>query len=213
MSKIRPISFIIFLLLILFFKVSVADFYRVGSNSMRSTIVKGDNILINMLAYNFRTPNIVTIPIINYSFSIPSINIKHSNIEIGDIIVFRLKGFNKPFIKRCVAISGDRVMFDNKRLFVNGEENPLIEKHIELLDSTTFSPMYNDPNIYPNGNGNRDYYKEVIVPQNSIFVSGDNRDFSLDSRYIGFIDRKNVVGKAVLIYYSDVSGRSLKLIR
>ena len=212
MKRIKPLLFLIFLLLILFLKVSVVEFYRVNSNSMSSTLIKGDNILINLNAYRFKTPNIIILPFINFEIKVPSFDFEHSNIEVGDIVVFNLKGFEKPFIKRCVATSGQKVMFDNKRLYIDGKERFEIEKYSSLSDTITFSPTYKDPNIYPKNNGNRDYYSEVIVPLNNFFVVGDNRDFSLDSRYVGFINKKNIVGKAVLIYYSENEDRTFKLI-
>jgi signal peptidase I len=206
MKRYKPIIFILFLFTTLLLKSIVFQFFSVGSNSMNNTLLKGDGIVINLLSYTFKTPNRVVVPIINHQFTIPSINFTHSDIEKGDLVVFRVKGFNKPIIKRCVALEGERVMFDNKILYVNGFTQPELDRYLIYKDSSVYSHDYLEEDIVPKDNGNRDFFKEIVVPAGKIFVCGDNRDFSLDSRYIGSIDKRWVVGKATMIYYPSELG-------
>jgi len=105
----------------------------------------------------------------------------------GDVIVFRYPlDPKKDYIKRVIGLPGDTVRIENKRIYVNGK--PLDESHVIHRDSWMRG--------YP-----RDDYGPVKVPADSLFVMGDNRDFSADSRYWGFVPEENLVGEAFVIYW------------
>jgi len=103
-------------------------------------------------------------------------------IERGDIVVFRYpRDPSKSYIKRVIAVAGDRVRIEKGRVYVNGESQ--WEDYVP--------PVYSDPNSYP----------ESVVPAGSYFVLGDHRNMSNDSREFGPVEQKYIYGKAVFIYW------------
>jgi signal peptidase I len=109
------------------------------------------------------------------------------DLQRGDIIVFKLpKDTSKTYLKRIVALPGDLVELRNKQLFING--SPAREDYIS----------HTDINIVPS----RDNFGPVVVPEQSLFVLGDNRDQSYDSRFWGFVDFEKVLGRVKFIYWS-----------
>jgi signal peptidase I len=109
------------------------------------------------------------------------------NINRGDVVVFRYPlNPKKDFIKRVIGLPGDVVRIENKRIYVN--DKLLHEPYV----------IHSDTRIrgYP-----RDQFGPQEVPPDSLFVMGDNRDASADSRYWGFVPEENVVGEAFLIYW------------
>ena len=114
-----------------------------------------------------------------------------ANPNRGDIIVFKFPvDPEKDFIKRVIGVGGDIVEGRDKKIYVN---NQLIDDNYSIRT---------DPNIIPHGVQKRDNFGPITVPQNSLFVLGDNRDQSFDSRFWGFVDLKVVKGKAFMIYWS-----------
>jgi signal peptidase I len=109
----------------------------------------------------------------------------------GDIVVFKFPiEPEKDFIKRVVGVAGDVIEGHNKTIYVNGK--PLVENYT----------IKTDPHIFPAGTQARDNFGPITVPENSLFVMGDNRDQSFDSRFWGFVDLRMVSGKAFMIYWS-----------
>ena len=109
----------------------------------------------------------------------------------GDIIVFKFpEDPSKDFIKRVVAVGGDTVEIRNKKVYVNG---------VKQNDDFT---IHVDKRVFPREFQPRDNFGPVTVPAHKLFVMGDNRDESNDSRYWGFVDVSAVKGKAILIYWS-----------
>lgn len=205
------IWFLVLLLLILFAKMAAFEFYRVTSASMENTLLVNDFILIDKLTFGARTPNRVRLPLINKDLVLPSFKLpKLREIQPGDVVVFykNIELSGHMMVKRCVAVSGQTVEIRNKKLYIDQKAADTLsvdgfdENLIVNLDSTFFPPDYIDPQTNPFGGNNRDNFGPLVVPDNSIFVLGDNRDFSLDSRYFGTVSVENVIGRAVLIYYS-----------
>jgi signal peptidase I len=109
----------------------------------------------------------------------------------GDIILFpHPKASNRDFIKRLIATEGDLVEIRDKQVYIN--EKKLQESYV----------IHNDPMIIPQKIRPRDNFGPITVPPNSIFVLGDNRDNSFDSRHWGFLDKRKVKGKASSVYWS-----------
>ena len=166
-------------ILALFIRTFVVQAFKIPSGSMKQTLLIGDHILVSKFIYGVKLPFIgkTIIPI--------------SKPKRGDIIVFKFpEDPDKDFIKRVVGVAGDVVEIRNKKAFVNGkpEQRP--------------DGYHTDPMIIPAGSQPRDNFGPVTVPPNSLFVMGDNRDHSYDSRFWGFVNLRAVKGKAFIIYWS-----------
>lgn len=171
-------AIIIAILLALFIRTFVVQAFKIPSGSMLNTLLIGDHILVNKFKYGVRLPfsGKVLIPV--------------SKPEREDIVVFKFpEDPSKDFIKRVVGVEGDIIEIRNKKVYVNG-----------VFKESDFA-IYLDPHIQQ-FDKNRDNLGPIKVPENSIFVLGDNRDFSYDSRFWGFVDLKDLKGKAFMIYWS-----------
>jgi signal peptidase I len=172
-------SILIALILALFIRTFIVQAYKIPSGSMIPTLLIGDYLLVNKLAYGVRNP------------------IKNDFIyfrrlpERQEIVVFTYP-LNKKldFIKRVIGLPGDTVQIVNKKVYVNGKL--LKEPYVQ----------FTDPEIYPKEISPRDNYGPVKVPPGHIFVLGDNRDQSYDSRFWGFVPINYLKGKALIIYFS-----------
>ena len=172
-------SIIIAILIALFIRTFIICAYKIPSESMVPTLLVGDHILVNKFIYGVKIPLLrkIIIPV--------------KNPKRGDIIVFIFpKDRSKDFIKRVIGVGGDKIEIKNKKIFIN--DKPY---------NDTFG-IYSDNVILPAAIETRDNYGPVTVPKNSLFVMGDNRDKSMDSRFWGFVDLKDVEGKAFIIYWS-----------
>jgi signal peptidase I len=172
-------SIIIAILIALFIRTFIISAYKIPSRSMVPTLLVGDHILVNKFIYG------VKIPLLRRTI-IPVREPKR-----GEIVVFIFPNDrSKDFIKRVIGIGGDKIEIKNKKILINDQE---------FKDSYGF---YSDSLIFPKSMQPRDNFGPVTVPAKSIFVMGDNRDESLDSRFWGFVDLKDVEGKAFIIYWS-----------
>ncbi len=172
-------AIVIAILLALFIRAFVVQAFKIPSGSMKETLQIGDHILVNKFIYGIKLPWLGTtlIPI--------------GKPESEDIVVFRFpEDPDKDFIKRTVAVAGDTVEVRNKKLFINGQ---LVERPYAV---------FMDPHVLPGILQPRDNMGPVTVPPDKIFVMGDNRDHSYDSRFWGFVDLKAVKGEAFIIYWS-----------
>ncbi|OPL16416.1 MAG: S26 family signal peptidase [delta proteobacterium MLS_D] len=173
------LTFAIAVLIALFVRTFVVQAFKIPSGSMRETLLVGDHILVNKFIYGVKLPVVrkTIIPV--------------GEPERGDVIVFIYpEDRNKDFIKRVIAVAGDRVEIRNKNIFVNG------------VIHTDGHGIYEDDITYPRSVQPRDNFGPVVVPEKHVFTMGDNRDHSYDSRYWGFVDLDDVLGKAFLIYWS-----------
>jgi signal peptidase I len=172
-------SIIIAILIAVFIRTFIICAYKIPSRSMVQTLLVGDHILVNKFIYGVKMPLLrnTIIPV--------------TNPQRGDIVVFIYPNDrSKDFIKRVIGVGGDTIEIKNKKIFINGKEY-----------SDSYG-IYSDNIIYPATMQPRDNFGPITVPKNSIFVMGDNRDESLDSRFWGFVDLKDVEGKAFIIYWS-----------
>ena len=162
----------------------VVQAFKIPSGSMIPTLAIGDHILVNKFVYGVRIPYFR-----NEIFPVTS-------PRRGDVVVFIYpQDEEKDFIKRVVGVAGDVVEVRDKRLFVNGE--PAADPYANL-----------DSNEHERAIAPRDNFGPFKVPDGKLFVMGDNRDHSYDSRFWGPVDLDKVKGKAFLIYWSwDGGGR------
>jgi signal peptidase I len=180
-SKIREFieGIIAAVLIALLITTFVIKMYKIPSRSMVPTLLVGDQLVVNKLIYGIKIPYFrnTIIPI--------------TDPQRGDIIVFIYpKDRSLDFIKRVIGIGGDTIEIQDKKIFINGKL---------FTDNTG---IYTDKIIYPGSVQPRDNFGPVTVPKGSLFVLGDNRDESMDSRFWGFVDLKDVQGKAFIIYWS-----------
>lgn len=172
-------AILIALLLALFIRTFVVQAFKIPSGSMQDTLLIGDHILVNKFIYGVKNP-------LNGNTWIP---IKKP--ERGDIVVFKYPvNPAQDYIKRVVGVEGDTIEIKDKRVFVNGV--PQVENYAIFLDNK----------ILPANVQSRDNLGPITVPENSLFVMGDNRDNSYDSRFWKFVDLKAVKGKAFILYWS-----------
>ena len=206
-------SFFPVIALVFFLRSFLYEPFKIPSSSMVPTLMVGDLILVNKYDYGIR------LPIINKKI------IDVGTPQRGDVMVFRFpKDVSVDYIKRVVGVPGDKIVYKNKRLTVNGE--PLAYQPLpDFLDEQTLSysgqlqetlggvthRILNDqraPSYVPNPDNfpHRDLCTYDIegfsctVPEGQYFMMGDNRDNSLDSRYWGFVPDENIVGKAFFVW-------------
>lgn len=173
------------LILAMLIRTYIIQAFKIPSGSMIPSLLVGDHILVNKFLYGTKIPFSGKRA---FMFKKP---------ERGDIIVFKYpENPSKDFIKRVVAVEGDVIESKNKMIHVNG--NKVNEPYAQHTDSS-MRPMGIEP---------RDNFGPVIVPKNKYFVMGDNRDQSYDSRYWGYVDIKDVKGKALILYWSWDSEKS-----
>jgi signal peptidase I len=168
-------SIIIAFVLAMIIRTFLVQAFKIPTGSMRPTLLEGDLILVNKFIYGAK------IPFTDYN--LPAVRLP----KRGDVVVFIYPDNpQKDFIKRLVAVEGETVEIKNGTIFVNGQP---------LLD-TVFSQRY----YYNRGEFGQEGQK-IVVPKDSIFVLGDNSASSQDSRFWGFVPHKNILGKAILIYW------------
>jgi signal peptidase I len=172
-------AIIIAILIALFIRTFVVQAFKIPSGSMKPTFQIGDHILVSKFSYGIKIPLLrkTIVPV--------------SDPKRGDIVVFIYpEDRSKDFIKRVIGVGGDTIEIRNKKIFLNG---------LPYRDSYS---IYSDEFIIPGSIQPRDNFGPVTVTAGSVFVMGDNRDQSYDSRFWGSVDLKDVMGKAFLIYWS-----------
>jgi len=171
-------AIIIAVIIAMFIRTFMVQAFKIPSGSMMNTLLIGDHILVNKFIYG------VNIPYAKGKNLIPLKDPKR-----GDIVVFKYpEDPTKDFIKRVVAVAGDSVEIVDKKLYVNNKLTTN-EPYAIYLEPTVFRPY-------------RDNLPKTTVPDHSLFVMGDNRDNSHDSRFWGFVDLDEIRGKAFFIYWS-----------
>jgi len=173
-------AILIALVIALFVRSFVFQAFKIPSGSMIKTLLVGDHILVNKFIYGVKVPY--------YRKTI----LKGKDPARRDVIVFIFPlDRKKDFIKRVIGVGGDTIKIINKKVYVNGK----------LFDEPP-GVQHTDPNIIPGNVQPRDNMGPIKVPPGKLFVMGDNRDQSFDSRFWGFVPLKDVKGKAFMIYWS-----------
>lgn len=191
------------------FRTGVADWNPIPSGSMRPTLLEGDVVLVNRLAYD------VKVPLTDISIA------RLADPQRGDIVTFSSPADGRRLIKRVVALPGDVVSLEGDVLLINGQPaaytdwvsgreqiNTGIE--VEVVRATEDLAGSRRSVQFLSGIGARRSFGPVVVPPDEYFMLGDNRDNSADSRFIGFVPRNLIIGRAGRILVSaNITGNWL----
>jgi signal peptidase I len=207
-------SFFPVIALVFFLRSFLFEPFKIPTTSMVPTLLVGDLILVNKYTYGVR------LPILNKKI------IDVNDPQRGDVMVFKYpKDMSQDYIKRVIGIPGDKIVYENKRLTINGQaisytqmddylDDQELKYHKQytemLLDrkhrilNREDSPSVNVAGVddFPHRDAcefSQDKFT-CIVPEGNYFMMGDNRDNSQDSRFWGFVPNKNIVGKAFVVW-------------
>lgn len=188
--------FALMILIVSSLRSVLADWNDVPTGSMKPTIQEGDRVVVNKLAYDLKVP-FTTIDIV-----------KWDDPHRGDIVVLFSPVDGVRLVKRVVAVPGDKVEMRDNQLYVNGKIAK--QSPIALVSSESGQAYVLDEDL--DGHNHKVMltpeipavrsFGPVTVPAGNYFVLGDNRDNSNDSRFIGFIERRRIVGEAVAVAFS-----------
>lgn len=197
---IRPLLIVI--LIICSVRSSLADWNDVPTGSMKPTILEGDRVFVNKLAYDLK------VPFTTWRLA------QWANPKRGDIVVFFSPYDGMRLVKRVVGLPGDTIELRADQLFINGDPvryAPLdaeISKQLPEADrdhslfATEQLPSHSHAVMAIPGRPARRDFGPVTVPQDRYFMMGDNRDDSFDSRYYGAVERWRIVGHATSVVMS-----------
>jgi signal peptidase I len=178
-------ALIVAVILALIIRTFLFQAFKIPSGSMLDTLLIGDHLLVNKFIYGTRLP-----------FSDQSF-LSLREPRRGDVIVFEFpddegKSYfqRRDFIKRVIGVPGDLVEIRAKQVYVNGERLNIPQE------------VHKDNQLVPAVAGPRDFAGPIKVPQDNFFVMGDNRDFSFDSRFWGFVNKSKIKGLAFVKYWS-----------
>lgn len=184
------------IVLLLFGTTTLVQAFVIPTGSMEDTLLIGDHLLVDKLAYAPGGP-------------VSKYLLPYSPVNRGDIIVFRFpEDIRQTFVKRVIGVPGDRIHIENKQVYLNGVAIKEKYKYHKWAGYDSYRDNFpSEPNVRPNAGlmrmlENHIVNREIVVPPNSYFAMGDNRDSSLDSRYWGFVPRENIIGKPLIIYWS-----------
>lgn len=199
-QELKPL--LIIALVMFAMRSALADWNDVPSGSMKPSILVGDRVFVNKLAYDLK------VPFTTWHLA------QWDNPKRGDIVVFFSPADGKRLVKRVVGLPGDRIELANNHLLVNGtpvEYNPLSQKTIAGLSpaeqppheyATEELPGHPHPVMTTPAVPARRNFGPVLVPTGQYFMMGDNRDDSFDSRYFGCVERGEIVGRATAVIFS-----------
>ena len=190
-------SLLLFISLMLVFRSAVADWNDVPTGSMKPTIVEGDRILINKMAYDLKLP-----------FSQQTL-IKFTDPERNDIVIFESKVADKRLVKRVIGIPGDTVSMDKNQLLINQEVasyKVVASKGDYILSEESIAGNSHliRTKVQPGNASNSQLanFREVTIPEGYYLMMGDNRDNSADSRVIGLVPREEIIGRSNKVAFS-----------
>ncbi|MBW1820353.1 MAG: signal peptidase I [Deltaproteobacteria bacterium] len=195
-------SLIIAILIATSFKSAIADWNDIPSGSMKPTILIGDRIFVNKLAYDLK------LPYTTWHLA------QWADPERGDIVVFYSPNDGKRLVKRVVGLPGDIIAMYKNQLFIDGVgikyeplDNEIINQIALARQSQHFFFSENiagkkHPVMFASSRPSLNSFGPVTVPKGKYFMLGDNRDNSADSRFFGFVDRKFIVGRASAVVIS-----------
>src|SRR3990170_4567365 len=183
-------SIVVAVILALFVRTWVVQAFKIPTGSMEPNLLVGDHLLVNKFVFGPTAGDLerALLPV--------------DAVQRGDVVVFKYpEEPDRDFIKRVIGLPGDTVELRNKRVYINAE--PLDEPYAHFLQPPGEHLEERVQDVFDV----RVRYGPVKVPDDSLFVMGDNRDNSQDSRYWGFLPRDFVKGRALMIYWSYEAGR------
>jgi len=170
---------------VFFVMTFVVQAFQIPTGSMEPTLLVGDFLLVNKLVYS------------SPSTALDKLLLPRRGIRRHDIVVFKYpKELTKDYVKRVVALEGEKLEIKNKQVYIN--EQPIAESYKVHDDSRVFTK----DGYYHYDDAIRDNFGPIVVPPGHLFVMGDNRDNSEDSRYWGFLPLDNIKGRPWVIYFS-----------
>jgi signal peptidase I len=195
--------FLIAAIFALFIRQFIVEAFKIPSGSMIPTLAIGDHLLVNKFVYGPRIPFMDTRI---FDWKEP---------QRGDVIVFKYPvNEDKNFIKRVVGLPGDKIQIINGKLFINDQIVPIKAIGAPADKSVEEGLSFGKPRLYEEQLGTVTHTIQYLVnqsgqnegpwlvPKDSVFVMGDNRDNSQDSRFWGFVRENKILGKAFIIYWS-----------
>jgi signal peptidase I len=186
-------GFALFIFLMIIFRSALADWNVVPTGSMKPTILEGDRILVNKLAYDLK------IPLTHLSIH------QFGDPKRGDIVIFDSKPADTRLVKRVIGLPGDIVEMSDNQLAINGIEARYsnVEYAADAIFAIeSYADMSHRIELSPTGPGRLSSFGPVKVPEDHYLVLGDNRDNSADSRVYGFIPRDEIIGNARIVVLS-----------
>ena len=212
-------TFLLFVLILFSFRSTIADWSHVPTGSMKPTLMEGDRILVDKLAYDLR------FPFMHWRMK------TWGDPKRGDIVIFPSPETEELYVKRVIGLPGDTIAMKDNQLIIN--DSPLqyklddknVAKVLNLNDQEGFIVVEEQLPVKPHIIMVSRHYRTAAsnfvkreIPEGSYMVLGDNRDNSKDSRFIGFIDRERIRGRATRViisldsdeYWLPREGRYLK---
>jgi signal peptidase I len=186
-------GFVLFVVLMALFRSAVADWNSVPSGSMRPTVIEGDRILVNKLAYDVRIP-----------FTHVSLY-RSADPKRGEIVVFDSQKADKRLVKRVIGEPDDVVQLLDNRLFINGARVPYVAASCadeRCVAEEDLGVVKHRVNLEPLRHSRLSSFAPVRVPAGHYLVLGDNRDNSADSRVYGFVPRAEIIGRSNRVAFS-----------
>jgi signal peptidase I len=184
-------SVVVAIILALFIRTFVVQAFKIPTGSMETNLLIGDHLLVNKLVYS---PSMATLE--------RSVLAKRP-VARGHVVVFKFpEDPARDFIKRVIGLPGETLEIRDKTVYVNGE--PLSEPYVHFLEPPL---ARSDPEYGLRAEGLRDNWGPQLVPAGHVFVLGDNRDNSRDSRFWGFLPLDQVKGRALMVYWSYEASR------
>lgn len=193
-------SLLVTVILALFGTTFILQAFKIPSSSMEDTLLIGDHLLVNKFAFAGSLAE-------GHGW------LPYREVRRGDIVVFKYpEPPHQHFVKRIIGLPGERLKIANRQVYINDE--PLQEPykvHRDAFGHPDFRDNFPPPNSFLIHEMDSEWAAQVeqlrasdelVIPPGKYFVMGDNRDRSSDSRYWGFVDRKNIVGRPLLIYWS-----------
>lgn len=196
---------ILFLLVMFVFRSAVADWNQVPTGSMVPSILVGDRILVNKMAYSLRIP-----------FTLQPLA-EFAPPKRGDVVTFQSPANNQLMVKRVIGIPGDTVEMRQNLLIINGQAASYLETptgapteqgqadtefDVTLLHESLGAETHQIALANKQPRSARHSFDPIVIPADFYWMLGDNRDFSADSRFIGMIHRRQIVGRAHAIAFS-----------
>jgi signal peptidase I len=214
-TEVKSIIFII--AAVLTFRSVFFEPFRIPSGSMIPTLMIGDFILVNKFSYGFKVP-FTDLVLGDTSFN-PIYIAGKSDPKRGDVVVFKYpKDLSVNYIKRVIGLPGDTLEIRNKVVYINDKAvEPLEFDGKEIMSDMDdkfkgynfkFYKVKNGEHEHVIQQDNDNYFKvdfdKMTIPEGKFFMMGDNRDFSYDSRYWGFISHEQIKGRAMFVWFSFI---------